>query len=163
VAVGKLREALDDNADDPRYIETIPKRGYRFLITEVRRVGAAQGAGQGATLETAEPREDIESLKTDATPLAASQKHKPLPKYAIAAAALLLLAVAGVFLWPRTQVKALTDKDALVLADFANATGNPVFDGTLRQGLSIQLEQSPFLSIIPDEKIQKTLGLMGQL
>ncbi len=50
----------------------------------------------------------------------------------------------------------------LVLADFANATGDPVFDGTLRQGLSVQLEQSPFLSIIPDEKIQQTLGLMVQ-
>jgi tetratricopeptide (TPR) repeat protein len=50
----------------------------------------------------------------------------------------------------------------LVLADFANATGDPVFDGTLRQGLSVQLEQSPFLSIISDEKIQQTLGLMGQ-
>jgi hypothetical protein len=50
----------------------------------------------------------------------------------------------------------------LVLADFANTTGDPVFDGTLRQGLSVQLEQSPFLSIISDEKIQQTLGLMGQ-
>ena len=55
-----------------------------------------------------------------------------------------------------------TDKDVLVLADFANATGDSVFDGTLRQGLSVQLEQSPFLSIISDEKIQQTLGLMGQ-
>ena len=50
----------------------------------------------------------------------------------------------------------------LVLADFANTTGDPVFDGTLRQGLAVQLEQSPFLSIIADEKIQQTLGLMGQ-
>ena len=50
----------------------------------------------------------------------------------------------------------------LVLADFANTTGDPVFDGTLRQGLAVQLEQSPFLSIISDEKIQQTLGLMGQ-
>jgi len=44
VAVGKLREALDDNAEDPRYIETVPKRGYRFLVTEVRRVEATQEA-----------------------------------------------------------------------------------------------------------------------
>jgi tetratricopeptide (TPR) repeat protein len=50
----------------------------------------------------------------------------------------------------------------LVLADFGNTTGDTVFDGTLRQGLSIQLEQSPFLSIVSDEKIQQTLGLMGQ-
>ena len=50
----------------------------------------------------------------------------------------------------------------LVLADFANTTGDPVFDGTLRQGLSVQLEQSPFLSIVSDETIQQTLKLMGQ-
>ena len=50
------------------------------------------------------------------------------------------------------KVHALTDKDTIVLADFANATGDPVFDGTLRQGLSVQLEQSPFLSIISDEQ-----------
>src|ERR1700739_3359843 len=56
----------------------------------------------------------------------------------------------------------LTDKDTIVLADFTNTTGEPVFDGTLRQGLAVQLEQSPFLSIVSDEQIQKTLGLMGK-
>jgi eukaryotic-like serine/threonine-protein kinase len=60
----------------------------------------------------------------------------------------------------RTQK--LTDKDTIVLADFTNTTGDPVFDGTLRQGLAVELEQSPFLSLIPDERIQKTLRLMGQ-
>src|SRR5262249_5626662 len=50
----------------------------------------------------------------------------------------------------------------IVLADFTNATGDPVFDGTLRQGLAVQLEQSPFLSLISDQRIQQTLRLMGQ-
>src|SRR4029077_7780728 len=49
-----------------------------------------------------------------------------------------------------------------VLADFDNKTGDAVFEGTLRQGLSVQLEQSPFLSIISDQQIQQTLQLMGQ-
>ena len=49
-------------------------------------------------------------------------------------------------------------KDTIVLADFTNTTGDPVFDGTLRQGLSVQLEQSPFLSIISDQQIQQTLS-----
>ena len=53
-------------------------------------------------------------------------------------------------------------KDTIVLADFTNTTGDPVFDGTLRQGLSVQLEQSPFLSIISDQQIQQTLQMMGQ-
>jgi len=155
VAVGKLREALDDNADDPRYIETIPKRGYRFLVPEVRRVDAAH--------EAAEQSEDPVLLKTDATPVAVSPRHTPLLKYAIAAVAVLLLTAGGVFLWQkRAQAKPLTDKDVLVLADFANTTGDPVFDGTLRQGLAVQLEQSPFLSIISDQRIQQSLQMMGQ-
>jgi eukaryotic-like serine/threonine-protein kinase len=159
VAVGKLREALDDNADDPRYIQTIPKRGYRFLVPEVRRIDAAYQAAH----EIVAPREDPELLKTDATPVAVSPKHNPLLRNGIVALAALILTSVGTFLLQqRTHAKPLTDKDVLVLADFANTTGDPVFDGTLRQGLSIQLEQSPFLSIVSDEKIQQTLSLMGQ-
>ena len=56
----------------------------------------------------------------------------------------------------------LTDKDTIVLADFTNTTGDPVFDGTLRQGLAIELGQSPFLSLISEERIQRVLPLMGQ-
>ena len=154
VAVGKLREALDDNADDPRYIETIPKRGYRFLVSKVRRVDAAH--------EAAETREDPEPLKTDATRVAASLWHNPLLKYGIAALAALILTAGGVFFWlRRAQAKPLTDKDVLVLADFVNATGDPVFDGTLRQALAIQLEQSPFLKIMADEQMRQTLRLMS--
>jgi tetratricopeptide (TPR) repeat protein len=77
-----------------------------------------------------------------------------------AAAALLAFSVAGYFYFHRAPK--LTDRDTIVLADFTNTTGDPVFDGTLRQGLAIQLEQSPFLSLVSDEAIQKTLGLMGQ-
>lgn len=60
------------------------------------------------------------------------------------------------------RAPALTDKDTIVLADFRNTTGDEVFDETLRRGLSVQLEQSPFLSLVPDERIRKTLALMGQ-
>jgi eukaryotic-like serine/threonine-protein kinase len=60
------------------------------------------------------------------------------------------------------KTHALTEKDTIVLADFTNRTGDPVFDGTLRQGLSVQLEQSPFLSIIPDQQVQQTLQMMDQ-
>jgi tetratricopeptide (TPR) repeat protein/predicted Ser/Thr protein kinase len=70
------------------------------------------------------------------------------------------LAVGGYFYVHRAPK--LTDKDTIVLADFANTTGDPVFDGTLRQGLSVQLEQSPFLRLVSEERIQQTLRLMGQ-
>jgi len=56
----------------------------------------------------------------------------------------------------------LTDKDTIVLADFTNTTGDSVFDGTLRQGLAVQLDQSPFLSLVSDDRVQQTLKMMGQ-
>ena len=70
--------------------------------------------------------------------------------------------VGGVF-YPRSrQSKRLTDQDTIVLADFVNATGDAVFDDTLKQGLSVQLEQSPFLSLISDRRANETLKLMGR-
>jgi eukaryotic-like serine/threonine-protein kinase len=80
--------------------------------------------------------------------------------FALGVMVMMALAVGGYFYFHRTPK--LTDKDTLVLADFTNTTGDPVFDGTLRQGLAVQLEQSPFLSLISDERIQQTLRLMGQ-
>ena len=58
--------------------------------------------------------------------------------------------------------RALTETDTVVLADFANSTGDPVFDGTLRQGMAVQLEQSPFWSVISEQRMQQTLRLMGR-
>lgn len=56
----------------------------------------------------------------------------------------------------------LTDKDTIVLADFMNSTGDPIFDDTLKQGLAVQLEQSPYLSLVPEQRVQRTLQLMGK-
>ncbi|MGC1687911.1 MAG: protein kinase [Candidatus Acidiferrales bacterium] len=76
------------------------------------------------------------------------------------AAIVALLAVCAYLYFHRAPK--LTDKDTIVLAEFSNSTGDPVFDGTLRQGLSAQLEQSPFLGLISDERIAQTLTLMAQ-
>jgi tetratricopeptide (TPR) repeat protein len=81
-----------------------------------------------------------------------------------AAAAILALFVAGYFYFqgaPRLRAAKLTDRDTIVLADFINTTGDAVFDGTLRQGLAIQLEQSPFLEIMDDEQVQQDLRFMS--
>jgi tetratricopeptide (TPR) repeat protein/predicted Ser/Thr protein kinase len=92
----------------------------------------------------------------------AGRTRSPWLKYGIAAVAVLVLAAGAVFFWQgRTQAKPLTDKDVLVLANFANTTGDPVFDGTLRQAVAIQLEQSPFLKIMDDEQVQQNLRLMS--
>ena len=59
----------------------------------------------------------------------------------------------------RNRTPTLTDKDTIVLADFSNTTGDAVFDETLRQGLAVQLGQSPFLSIAADDRIRKALQI----
>jgi tetratricopeptide (TPR) repeat protein len=76
------------------------------------------------------------------------------------AAVAIAVAIAGYALYPRAAE--LTDKDTIVLAEFTNTTGDVVFDDTLRQGLAVQLQQSPFLSLISDERIRRTLLLMNQ-
>ena len=84
------------------------------------------------------------------------------PKLAGAAAVVVISLAVAVWLYVARRAHALTDKDTIVLADFTNTTGDPVFDGTLRQGLSVQLEQSPFLKTISDQQIQQVLKMMGQ-
>lgn len=87
---------------------------------------------------------------------------KPLSRVIIAAAAVVVLALAigGYFYFHRAP--ALTEKDTIVLADFANTTGDDVFDGSLRQALAAQMSQSPFLNILSDGKVRSTLQLMGR-
>src|SRR6201982_667432 len=75
-------------------------------------------------------------------------------------AAVAAIAVAGY--WRAHATPKLSEKDTVVLADFTNTTGDSVFDGTLRQGLEVQLEQSPFLSLLSEERMQETLKLMEQ-
>ncbi|MGD0417908.1 MAG: protein kinase [Terriglobales bacterium] len=81
-------------------------------------------------------------------------------KLVAGAAAVIALGVAGGLYWRAHPAVKLTDKDSVVLADFTNTTGDAIFDGTLRQGLVSQLEQSPFLSLVSDDRIAKTLKLL---
>ena len=120
----------------------------------------------------ADIRTDLQRLKRDsdsarptvsASDPALHRAGKSLRRGILTGALLLVigLAVGGWLIFSR-KAHALTDKDTIVLADFTNSTGDAVFDGTLRQGLSVQLEQSPFLSIISDDRMQQTLQMMGQ-
>ena len=93
------------------------------------------------------------------------RRHKPA--VFTTAAGLVFIGLAGLTVWSLMQHNTsprpkLTDKDSIVLADFDNRTGDPVFDDTLRQGLSVELQQSPFFSVISDQQIEATLRLMGQ-
>jgi class 3 adenylate cyclase len=106
-----------------------------------------------------------DEIGNPATPLklrkAKAVRRTRLSTVSIAALLVLLLIIGGVYYRLR-QTRPLTDKDTVLLADFANSTGDPVFDATLRQGLAVQLEQSPFLGFVPDSQISQTLSLMGR-
>jgi serine/threonine protein kinase/tetratricopeptide (TPR) repeat protein len=114
-------------------------------------------------------RTDLQRLKRDrdsawitvhAKPETTSHIRKRWKVFGAAAAAVLAVLVAGYFSVHRTLT--LTEKDTIVLADFDNKTGDPVFDDTLRQGLSVELQQSPFLNLISQRQVQQTLARMGQ-
>ncbi|HVN80145.1 MAG TPA: protein kinase [Terriglobia bacterium] len=115
-------------------------------------------------------RTDLQRLKRDTDSVGVTVSAKPAAAAGIArrwkvvvptTVAAVALFVAGYFYYFHLTPK-LTDKDTIILADFVNKTGDPVFDGTLRQGLAVQLEQSPFLSLVSEERIQHTLRLMGR-
>jgi DNA-binding winged helix-turn-helix (wHTH) protein/Tfp pilus assembly protein PilF len=140
-----LRRALGESPQDHKYILTVPGRGYR-LAENVRLV-----ENQEFSLVTAN-QQKVEVEVTETRPL----------KWAIAVTAVLMIAAAvGVWrLFGHRPV--LSAKDTVVLAEFANLTGDKVFDETLRQGMAVQLEQSPFLNFISDQRIRHTLHLMGR-
>jgi DNA-binding winged helix-turn-helix (wHTH) protein/tetratricopeptide (TPR) repeat protein len=147
-AIRKIRQVLKDDPEQPRFVQTVTGRGYRFI-------GQVAEDGVPKIVETATVQQKaVPSLAA----LSGTGKGWALP-FVITVAAVALL-VGGYFYFRRPPK--LTDKDTIVLGDFANSTGDPVFDDTLRQGLAVQLEQSPFLSLISDERIQQMLKLMAK-
>ena len=123
-----------------------------------------------------ELRADLQRLKRDsesgrvsgtamAVPEVASTGRARLWKIALPvllAACLVAFLIAGRLYYRSHHAQPLTDKDTIVLADFTNTTGDNVFDDTLKQGLAVQLEQSPFLDLVSERKVSETLKLMGR-
>ncbi len=100
-----------------------------------------------------------------ATPVAAVSVQLRTRRWKLivpAGLAAIALAVVGWFFFRGRRAQALTERDSILLADFVNTTGEPVFDGTLKQALAVNLEQSPFLNIFPEARVRQTLRLMGR-
>jgi eukaryotic-like serine/threonine-protein kinase len=109
------------------------------------------------------PRTSMGASASTAGMAARAKTHFARDWKFVVPATMLLVAIAAVALYRRsTQAHALTEKDTILLADFINTTGDPVFDGTLKQALAVQLQQSPFLYIFPDKRIAETLQFMGR-
>lgn len=140
-----LRKALGESPQDHRYILTVPGRGYR-LAESVRLV----------------PEQEISIVAAKHSKVEIEIKEtRPWRWIAVAVIVVVAIAIVAFRLFVR-RAPVLSAKDTVVIADFVNTTGDSVFDGTLRQGISVQLNQSPFLSLVSDQRIRRTLGLMGR-
>jgi len=156
-AISKIRQVLRDSADQPRFVQTVTGKGYRFVapVVEV----APPVLGPTPVEESAPATQTITSTET--APLTRPRRYAGWILRIASLAA--LIAVGFAFLHHRSvRAGRLTENDTIVLADFANSTGDSVFDGSLKQGLSVALGQSPFLNILPERKVRSTLKLMTQ-
>ena len=189
--INQIRNVLGDDADNPLYIETLPRRGYRFVAPVVSttvaaprpRVVESESGEQGRVLVltgggTGAAAAKVVALSHPAVVPDIQAPAKPAPEVVdirlsgfrlwrilpvwIGAAAVLIALIGGGIYWRTRKAPVLTEKDTIVLGDFDNKTGDPVWDDTLKQALEIQLRQSPFLDVIPDSKVNQTLRLMGR-
>ena len=174
-SISALRRALEEKPGDNSYVVTLPGRGYQFVapvqalaperIAVVPDATASANNLSGAvivqqqTIRTTVVTEEQASSSTAALPGATAARVPKLWK--IAAPVLLVALFVSVGLYYRAQQRErLTEKDTIVLGDFANSTGDAVFDDTLKTALTISLRQSPFLNVLPDSQLTKTLQQM---
>ena len=145
-AVKRLRTALGDGAEKPTFIETIPRRGYRFIArVENGDLAAPAVVGEHIASVAVSPR------------LAVRNKQRFVVISVVAAT----LMVAALVTWRAFFARpVLTDADVILLASFVNKTGDPVFDNSLDKALEVKLTESPFLSLLSEGAIRQTLRSM---
>lgn len=135
----------------------------RTVPPEIRAAASTHSHSGGSTASGAVPTAVVSSERraSSAEYIVNEIKHHRKGAIAVAAIALVLVAALG-FLYFPGRTPALTEKDTILLADFVNTTGETVFDGTLKQALAVQLGQSPYLNIFPDERVNQALRFMGR-
>lgn len=161
--VAEIRQLLGDDSHEPRYIETFSKRGYRLVAT-VEWLPTAPGPnGVPANGPGVVPHVSGAAAAAEPAPDVARADGQPRSRlwrwWLVASLALALLAIVLVPVTRRTRAVPLTGRDMVVLA-FENLTKDRVFDDTLPLALAVQLDQSPFLRLLPDERVRETLRLM---
>ena len=185
--VKQVRSALSDNASRPVYIETVHRQGYRFLAPVESRTITVPTAGVIESPPSGTGRElaarllkqisqypsgerrwkgsrgvsSADGATPAVTDAASSSTTGRTLRTALMVGVVAVIALVAVVLYRRAhKPPALTEKDTIVVADFENKTGDPVFDDTLRLALSIQLEQSPFLNVLSNSRLNRALKMM---
>ena len=164
-AIRKIRQALKDHPEQPHFVQTVSGRGYRFIapitqiaptepLTAAGPIIAAPATPNAATAPSTAPSTN---RPTDSIPRKRGWLFA-VAALVIASAVAALIAGAGYL--SHSRATKLNAEDTIVLGDFANSTGDPIFDETLKQALTISLRQSPFLNVLPESKVAKTLKLM---
>jgi DNA-binding winged helix-turn-helix (wHTH) protein/tetratricopeptide (TPR) repeat protein len=160
--ISMVRKALGETAQDHRYILTLPGRGYRFA----EKVRTIQEKGTDLVLESRflsrmvieqTEQTDVEASAIPGLP----QPRRRRRVWILAATASGVLLLLGLF-FTHHHRKSMTlgESDLVLVSDFVNTTGDPVFDDTLKTALNISLRQSPFLNLLPDSQVATTLQLM---
>src|SRR6202158_1644391 len=146
-AIKKLRDVLGDAAEEPRYIETLPRRGYRFI--------AQVENGDLSALAT---------VKIHVAPVVPSGRTHALwnrRRIVATAGVAALLVVTALVTWRVFLTRpVLTETDVILLTSFVNKTGDPIFDNSLDKALEVKLTESPFLSLLPEAQVRETIRTM---
>jgi DNA-binding winged helix-turn-helix (wHTH) protein len=155
-AVRKIRQTLKDDPDQPRFVQTVSGRGYRFIAPTVQVVPS-----DAPTTEAAKEWEGrLVAAETDSLTASSHRRRRLVPGMALVIAFVCAGLIAGVGYLMRSHANRLTAEDTIVLGDFANSTGDLIFDETLKEALTASLRQSPFPNVLPEGRIAKTLKLM---
>ena len=146
-AVKKLRDVLSDSAEEPRYIETLPRRGYRFI-------GPVENGAPPASTA-------VEEHLAPVPPARPAPEHRSKRRFVATAVVAALLIVAALVTWRVFFARpALTQTDVVLLANFVNKTGDPIFDDSLDKALEVKLTESPFLSLLSEADVRETMRMM---
>jgi len=148
-AIKRLRDALGDSAEKPRYIETLPRRGYRFI--------ARIENGNGDLPAPAA----VEQNLVPVLPARRTSKLWNKRRIVVTAGVAAFLIVAAIASWRIFFSRpVLTETDVILLASFVNKTGDPIFDNSLDKALEVKLAESPFLSLFPEAGVRATMQMM---
>jgi DNA-binding winged helix-turn-helix (wHTH) protein/tetratricopeptide (TPR) repeat protein len=147
VAMAKLRQALDDDSGSPRFIATVPRRGYQFI----------------APVALSDPAPPDGHSPMPARGNATTTARKRFAALSLMAFAVLAAAAIGVWQWRVRHVEPPLAARALVLIeDFANSTGDVDFDHSLRTAAAIEFKQSPYLTVLSDDRVGAALQALGR-